>query len=138
MPTFTNGFTEYAAGRVFLDFKTTALNYAPYGTRFNNIEQTWGYGKTDTTGLPTPQAHSSSVEAATEKINFLSNSSPFDILLNDATNIVIYGVQLLDSSNNVLLETPVSSNATFIYDGEFTILSGSAVDFGTNTSFYAK
>ena len=140
MPTFTNGFTVEGASRVFLEFGVQAPNYSPFGeVTFDAGDQSWGYGKLNTTNLPTPQAYSYSVDTTNQTINFGQNSSAFDIVLPDnAFSIDITGVQILKTDNTIVAEIPTSSTAAFIYDGEFTILSGSAIDFGTQVSFYAK
>ena len=135
--TYTNGFTVYGANAL-LQLGVDAPNYAPFGTRLDSTEQSWGYGKLDTTGLATPQAYSYSVDTTNQTIDFDANSSAFDIFLNGATNITIEGVQLLKSDNTVVAEIPTASPAVFIYDGEFTILAGSEIDFGTQVSFYIK
>jgi hypothetical protein len=140
--TYINGFTEYGAGRVFYAaFANDAPNYAPYGgVAFPSPGggQTWGYGKTNTTNLPTPQAYPSSFEAATQKLN-IGASDPFDILLpSSAIDINITGVQFLKADNTPVLEVNVLDVANFIYDGEFTILGGSTIDFGTTVDFYTQ
>jgi hypothetical protein len=132
---YTNGFTEYGAQRVFLGgFSLGAPNFSPFGER----DQTaWGYGKTDTTSLPTPQPYPTSLTAATETLN-IGASDPFDILLDGATALQITGVQFLKADNTPVLEVNVLDVADFIYDGEFTILGGSTIDFGTTVDFYDK
>lgn len=139
---YTNGFTEYGAGRMMNDgFYNGAPNYAPYGgVTFPSPGggQTWGYGKANTTNLPTPQTYTRTFNNATQTIT-VGESSAFDILLpSSAININITGVQFLKADNTPVLEVNVLDFANFIYDGEFTILGGSTIDFGTTVDFYTQ
>ena len=139
--TYTNGFTGNGYLRIIdAIFNTTDHTYAPFGAvTFPSPggTSTWGYGKANTTSLPTPQSFSKSVGGS--QANFLTDSDPFDILKPpSALTVNITGVQFLDASNAPLLEVDVNDTAQFIYDGEFTIISGSSVDFSTNVDFYAQ
>lgn len=132
--TYTNGFTTTGSGQIFSNFfNNAAPNYTPYGSRDLND---WGYGLTDTTSLPTPQTYTFTEENGLVTIS--GDSNPFDILLNGATAIQITGVQFVNSSNAPLLEVNVNDSADFIYDGEFTIVGSSTIDFSTSVDFYAK
>jgi hypothetical protein len=140
--TYTNGFTEFGAGRMMNNgFYNPAPNYAPYGTvTFPSPggTSTWGYGKTITTSLPTPQAYTRTFDNTTQTIT-VGESSAFDILRPEsAISVNIVGVQFLKSDNTPVLEVALLDTAQFIYDGEFTILGGSTIDFGTTVDFYAK
>lgn len=133
--TYTNGFTEFGANAVFLGgFSQGAPNYAPFGVR-DTVD--WGYGKDNTTNLPTPQEYPVSLTASTQVLNIFA-SDPFDILLGGATALQITGVQFLKADNTPVLEVNVLDVADFIYDGEFTILGGSTIDFGTVVDFYTQ
>lgn len=139
--TYTNGFTENGYVRIIgALFNEQTFKYAPYGAvTFPSPggTSTWGYGKTNTTNLPTPQTFSKSIGGS--QANFLGDSDPFDIIKPlSALTVNITGVQFLDASNAPLFEVDVNDSAQFIYDGEFTIIGGSSVDFSTNTDFYAQ
>jgi hypothetical protein len=147
--TYVNGFTSDGAQAIFIDegFAAGAPNYAPYGTvGFPAVGggQTWGYGKENTTNLPTPQAYTVSSNYNINTGNFSLNigaSQAFDILRpSGATTVNILGVQFLTADNTPVLEVAVNDTAQFIYDGEFTILGSSTIDFAVlNTvDFYGE
>jgi hypothetical protein len=138
--TFKNGFTQFGAQAVFIDggFKVGAPNYAPYGAR-DTVD--WGYGKDSTTNLPTPQAYTVSSNYNINTNNFslsIGESQAFDILLGGATALQVVGVQFLKTDNTPVLEVDLTDAADFIYNGEFTILGGSTIDFNTTVDFYTK
>lgn len=139
--TYTNGFTTDGYNRIIgALFNQTNHTYAPYGSvTFPSPggTSTWGYGKDNTTSLPTPQNFVRTIGGS--QANFGNDSNPFDITRPPtALTVNITGVQFLDASNAPIFEVNVNDTAQFIYDGEFTIIGGSSVDFSTNTDFYAK
>lgn len=122
---YVNGFTADGAASALAGFQTAFPKFNPAGTVTSeaNGTQTWGYGKQVATGLATPQTYSAAITGTQFLID--ADSNEFQIDLGGNTNIVVNAMQFLDNSNTVGLEVATGSTAEYIYNGAFTLLSGS-------------